>query len=99
MEYPRILQTKSDYEFVRKNFPKEKWEKSFTNLLDTTHDWFFVRKLSAEEATPAQSITQKIVVDAETGERSVYEWQLNPHCKLLQIGYTEDEVLSILNQE
>ena len=34
MEYPRILATKSDYEFVRQNFPRNLWEKDFNNPVE-----------------------------------------------------------------
>ena len=41
--YPKHLNTKADYEYVRSNFPKEIWENDFRALLETTHDWFFIR--------------------------------------------------------
>ena len=38
--YPKYLNTKDDYEFVRKNFPKDMWQSAFESLLDTRRDWF-----------------------------------------------------------
>ena len=99
MQYPRILQTKNDYEFVRTHFPKKMWERDFELLLETTRDWFFVREVEAGEWNPIQSATQKVEVNMETGRKYLYEWRTNPNAKIFRIGYTEDEVIAILNSE
>lgn len=96
MDYPTTLATKEDYEFVRKNFSKDLWEKDFSALLETQYDWFFEKTLTDEDESVAQSITQKIVVDPQTGVKSLYVWKKNPQCKLAQLGYTEDEVVAFL---
>lgn len=97
MEYPRILATKSDYEFVRQNFPKDLWEKDFNNLLETQYNWFFTKVLEDNEEIE-QNFVQKIVIDPQTGVRSLYIWKQDPNCKLLQLGYTEQEVINILSE-
>lgn len=97
MEYPRILATKSDYEFVRQNFPKDLWEKDFNNLLETQYNWFFTKVLEDNEEVE-QNFVQKIVTDPQTGVRSLYIWKQDPNCKLLQLGYTEQEVINILSE-
>ena len=97
MEYPRILATKSDYEFVRQNFPKDLWEKDFNNLLETQYNWFFIKVLEDNEEIE-QNFVQKIVTDPQTGVRSLYIWKQDPNCKLLQLGYTEQEVINILSE-
>lgn len=97
MEYPRILATKSDYEFVRQNFPKDLWEKDFNNLLETQYNWFFTKVLEDNEEVE-QNFVQKIVTDSQTGVRSLYIWKQDPNCKLLQLGYTEQEVINILSE-
>lgn len=97
MEYPRILATKSDYEFVRQNFPKDLWEKDFNNLLETQYNWFFTKVLEDNEEIE-QNFVQKIVTDPQTGVRSLYIWKQDPNCKLLQLGYTEQEVINILSE-
>ena len=97
MEYPRILATKSDYEFVRQNFPKNMWKKDFNNLLETEYNWFFIKVLEDNEEIE-QNFVQKIVTDPQTGVRSLYIWKQDPNCKLLQLGYTEQEVINILSE-
>ena len=46
--YPKYLNTKADYEFVRANFPKEKWEGAFQSLLDTRCNWFNHGEINGE---------------------------------------------------
>lgn len=48
--YPKVLQTKEDYEYVRTNFPKEKWMGDFQSLLDTQYEWFLIKELASDEA-------------------------------------------------
>ena len=47
--YPKNLNTKFDYLYVKENFKKDLWEKDFQNLLDTRMDWFFVKNLDSQE--------------------------------------------------
>lgn len=98
MEYPRILATKSDYEFVRQNFPRNLWEKDFNNLLETQYNWFFERVLEEDEIIE-QNFVQKIFTDPQTGIKSLYLWKQDSHCKLLELGYTVEEVINILSTE
>lgn len=93
--YPKSLKTKEDYEYVRNNFPKEMWKKDFQALLDSSYDWFFVEKLlKIEEIVLAKN--QRIEYDEERDERYLYEYRFNPDCKLMQLGYTVQEVQLIL---
>lgn len=93
--YPKSLKTKEDYEYVRNNFPKEMWKKDFQALLDSSYDWFFVEKLlKIEEIVLAKN--RRIEYDEERDERYLYEYRFNPDCKLMQLGYTVQEVQLIL---
>ena len=97
--YPKHLNTKEDYEYVRQNFSKEVWEEDFKNLLDTQYDWFFEKEL-AEGEEGIIDTTHKVVENEQDGKetRSQYKWDYNPFCKLTRIGYTEQEVQDILNE-
>lgn len=97
--YPKHLNTKEDYEYVRHNFPKEVWEDDFKNLLDTQYDWFFEKEL-AENEEGLTDTTHKVVENEQDDKvtRSQYKWDYNPFCKLARIGYTEQEVQDILNE-
>lgn len=105
--YPKHLNTKADYIYVKENFKRELWEKDFRNLLDTRMDWFFVKNLNSQEEGFNDS-THKVVEnkseeldkDGKLIEKVTYsqfELKENPQCKLNLIGFTVDEVLKILN--
>lgn len=97
--YPKHLNTKEDYEYVRQNFSKEVWEEDFKNLLDTQYDWFFEKEL-AEGEEGIIDTTHKVVENEQDGKatHAQYKWDYNPFCKLARIGYTEQEVQDILNE-
>ena len=40
---PKHLNTKFDYEYIRKNFPKEQYIPFFEDLLKSRTAWFFVK--------------------------------------------------------
>lgn len=96
--YPKSLNTKADYEFVRKNFPKEKWREDFQNLLDTRMDWFNTGTLKSGGSGVVDN-THRIVTDEQTGEKYQYEYKENPNCRLKAMGYTVDEMQKILESE
>ena len=96
--YPKALKTKEDYEYVRNYFPKELWKKDFQALLDTQYDWFFIDKLLKNEEVVLKK-NQRIEYNEELDERYLYEDKYNPNCKLVTIGYSEEEVQSILQED
>lgn len=91
--YPKHLNCKEDYEYVRANFPREKWEKSFQSLLNTQYAWF---NTGAVEGDGVTDDTHKVVKDEETGKQYQFEYRLNPDCTMNRIGYTEEEIRQIL---
>ena len=92
--YPKFLNTKEDYEYVRNNFPKNEWEKDFKALLDGEKDWFNV----GETDNGIIDDTHKVIKDEQTGKTYQYELQVNPNCKMHRIGYTREEVEKALNE-
>ena len=91
--YPKYLNTKDDYEFVRKNFPKDMWQPTFESLLDTRRDWFNEGEITGTGITDE---THKVIIDEQSGEKYQYVYKENPNCRMEQLGYTEDEIKSIL---
>lgn len=104
--YPKNLNSKEDYEYVHANFPKEYWKKDFEDLLTSSKDWFFTGYLSSKEEGIEDS-THKVIDNTENnGEDTIisedkkfsqYEYKLNPNCKMSRLGFTEEEIISILN--
>lgn len=94
--YPKTLNTKADYEFVRKNFPKDKWGKDFQNLLDTRLAWFNTGVI-VDGQTGVTDDTHKVVEDEQTKQKYQYVYKENEGAKIFSIGYTVDEVEKIIN--
>lgn len=65
--FPKNLNTKADYEYVRQHFTPELWRPKFQELLDTEKDWFFVKELTSRESgyfsisRPLKSCTSFII--------------------------------------
>lgn len=95
--YPKNLNTKQDYEYVRNHFSKEQWEGDFRDLLTSSKDWFNVGKITGNGVTDD---THKVVVDEGIGgaPSATYQYELreNPDAKIFRIGYTVEEVEKIL---
>ncbi len=95
--YPKFLNTKEDYEFVRANFPKEEWESDFKALLNERYEWFNLGEIEGEGVTDD---THKVVEDKQddgTVVRYQYEYKENENARIYRLGYTVEEVESILN--
>lgn len=58
----------------------------------------FERVLEEDEIIE-QNFVQKVLTDPQTGIRSLYLWKQDSHCKLLELGYTVEEVINILSTE
>ena len=105
--YPKNLNTKFDYLYVKENFKRELCEKDFQNLLDTRMGWFFVKNLDSQEEGLNDSTHNVVENESEELDKegkpikkvtySQFELKENPQCKLNLIGFTVDEVLKILN--
>ena len=94
--YPKFLNTKEDYEFVRANFPKEQWESDFKALLNERYEWFNLGEIEGEGVTDD---THKVVEDKrddETVVRYQYEYKANENARIYRLGYTVEEVEAIL---
>lgn len=99
--FPKYLNTKQDYLYVKNNFTKDNWYSVFQELLDTEKGWLMTSKL-ADNDTGITDDTHKIIENKdETGtvakERYQYEYKVDPNCKMLRLGFTEDEIKDILS--
>lgn len=93
--YPKHLNTKSDYERVIENFPREQWEPDLQALLDTRWVWLPTGELA--EGDPGEFVEgEKTVIENDDGTRTQYEKQENQNAKIFRIGYTVAEVEELL---
>lgn len=97
---PTVLNTREDYEYLKENFDKDVWVPKFQELFDTSFMWVFERDLQPNEPDLVDDNVRKmqVSVDPESGKtvRSIYLFRPNNNCKLLQIGYTREEVENII---
>lgn len=97
--FPKTLNSKEDYLYIKENFDKSLWLPEFQNLLDSYKDWFFVSNLDSEDEGTTDD-THKVVVseNEDTTTYAQYELQENPTAKIFRLGFTVDEVTAIVNE-
>lgn len=97
--FPKYLNTKADYEYIKENFPKEQWQPHWQSLLDERKNWFPTGQVESEEAGITDD-THKVVkyedMDGGTATYTQMELQDDPHCTLFQLGFTVEEVEAAL---
>lgn len=97
--FPKTLNTKEDYLYVKEHFAKEEWLPWFQRLLDTANDWFFVRNLEqgeTVETTETQKIIEGQIIDEKKQPDALYEYRENPTCTMYRLGFTREEVETIV---
>lgn len=100
--FPKHLNTKEDYEYIRQHFPKDLWKREYQSLLDTHYGWFFDRVLEKDEEGLTDGThkveTAQLEMEGHDTIHYQYVFRANPESKLLKIGYSEDEVKAILTE-
>lgn len=100
--YPKHLNTKADYLYVKEHFSKEMWEKDWQALLDSRKNWFFVKDL-ADKASGIEDDTHKIVENKSMGDGeekityAQYEFKEDENATIYRLGFTVEEVEAALN--
>jgi hypothetical protein len=94
--YPKHLNTKQDYEYVRKNFPKRKWEKDFKALLESEKAWQMTKELDSKEVG-LEDKTHKVVESEDI--RTQMELKDDPNSKMRRLGYTREDIEKILAKD
>lgn len=101
---PKHLNTKFDYEFIRKN-NYSGWENEYQKLLNGYMAWQVIGQLNSQE-DGIEDDTHRIHVQTETDEEtdeqvttySQMEYKVNPKCKLLRLGFTKEEIETALQE-
>lgn len=97
--FPKNLNTKDDYLYIKEHFDRELWVPEFQKLLDTISDWFFVKNLDLEKDGITDD-THKIVEIETSSDKptilSQYEFRENPDAKLFKLGFTKEEIANII---
>lgn len=98
--YPKSLNTKADYEYVRTHFDRTYWEKDFTRLLDVER-WFPLGEYDSTDGLLLDDThkvdKQESTVDSETVTKYLYsELRTDKNAKIFRLGYAVTEVQEIL---
>jgi hypothetical protein len=91
--YPKHLNTKQDYEYVRNNFPKRKWEKDFQALLNSEKAWQVTNTLT-DESKGIEDEMHKVIKSDDLVVQM--ELKTDENSKMKKPGYRRDEVESFL---
>lgn len=97
--YPKTLNSREDYEYVRTNFPKSEWEQDYQDLLNTVYEWYNMGEVEGEGITDeTHRVEEEQREDSETVICTQWEYRKNPDAKIFRLGFTEDEVKEILEK-
>lgn len=90
--YPKYLNSKEDYLFVKDNFEKSLWSKDYQELLEDTTMW--ANKGNVDKTEGITDVNHKVLKSDKDGvtEYTQFELVANPDCKLLMLGFTKAEV-------
>lgn len=99
--FPKHLNSKQDYVFVKTNFPAEQWKPCWQALLDQSKNWFYTSTLAAA-ADGVTDDTHKVVTATDMDNKIIYmqyELRTDPSSDMLKLGFTEQEINDALGGE
>jgi len=96
--HPAHLNTKYDYEYVRKHFPEAKWKPAWQALLDTKDAWLMTSPLKAKEAGVTDATHKVVEVETMDGKIERYQCELkeDPNALVFRKGFKVAEVEAVL---
>ena len=92
--YPKFLNSKADYEYVKEHFPKYKWLPDYQALIDDNQKWTKEDRLVKKEDGVSDKESKVIEEENENKEIVYYQYKFkeDPNCKLLRLEFTLAEV-------
>lgn len=99
--YPKYLNTKADYIYVKNNFLCENWKPDFQRLLDDRLSW--INQGLTTEVEGITDETHKVIENKAMGNEEEtqyfqFEYTKDVGCKLFRLGFTVAEVEEILQE-
>ena len=95
--FPKHLNSKADYEYIRSNFDESQWKPCWQELLDNKYQWFSTGNV--EKGGGTTDATHKVITSKDMDGNDVYtqyEYRENPLCDMNRLGFTEEEVKAAL---
>ena len=96
--FPRKLNSKFDYIYIKEHFPRGAWEPEWRQLIVESKNWFFTQKL-ASEANGITDDTHRIESGKDIdGNIEYYQYELrtDQSSDMIRLGFTEDEIKAAL---
>lgn len=102
--FPKVLNSKEDYYYVKEHFDKSLWLPAWEYLLNESKDWFFDKYLSSEEEATNDSTHTHYLTESQNDGTPVdadkkytqLVYRTNETAKLFRIGFTEEEVKNVI---
>lgn len=101
--FPKHLNSKYDYCYIKENFPTKKWKPKWQQLLDERYRWIATGTLESESdgiVDDTHRVSSYTTTDTETGEEKIVyeqqEYMENPAADFWRMHFTEEEVLKAL---
>jgi len=100
--YPKYLNTKNDYYYVKNHFIYEQYKNDFQKLLDNRILWLNTGLLENEIDGITDETHKVITMDNMTNPEEIqyyqYEYKEDINCRLFKLGFTVAEVEEILQE-
>lgn len=99
--FPKHLNTKNDYLYIRTEYPADQWRPRFQSLLDERYAWLPISTL-ADGETGIEDDTHRVIEHSDEQdqvvERVQEEYREDPHATIFRLGFTVSEVEALLVQ-
>lgn len=99
--FPKVLNSKQDYENVISDFGyTAKVKRAYQGLLNTAKKYEFDKELATESDRTGPSPEYKVMTQEEEGEETIVQYKLvdNPNGKIFRLGFTVQEVQEVIDQ-
>ena len=96
---PKHLNSKFDYEYLKENYPEDIWRPAFQRLYDDRMREFNAGVLADGDSgivDDTHSVIESKDMTSDAVIRYQYEMAVNPDAHMFRIGYTEEEILTLL---
>ena len=87
--FPKHLNNRNDYEYVRANFPTEQWMPAWRWLLETRFVWRDTKELSATAKGKANAVNRVFAVGGKRMQQELVEDEM---ALIFRLGFTVAEV-------
>jgi hypothetical protein len=98
--FPKHLNTKADYEYVRTKFSEEQWGPAWQALQDSRFVWETTGIVALEKDGKTDDTHRTIAAQDEDGKAEFHQQELteDKNARLFRLGFTVEDVEKVLEQ-